>query len=199
MNIVLKIKKRKWFEEQFCLNETAFGDKKKFHISTCEKAEYQNEFSCYWCHIIQKETTPIHCPLKNFSTQIEKKFLSKNGSGFYVIKGYVDNIVEECEIKKINNEYYVVDGNFCSASCCLAFIQDKESNPIYSDSIMLLYKMTQLEDISPSPHWKTRKIYGGFLTDEEYISCVKNKEKHVYCNEIIFMNHIFEKKLFLTN
>jgi hypothetical protein len=70
---------------------------------------------------------------------------------------------------------FETDGVFCSFNCCLAFIQDRREE-MYSDSAFLLkqlYAALHPEDagtatITPAPHWRLLRAYGGALTLDEF-------------------------------
>jgi hypothetical protein len=187
--MIIKIKKNQWFEQSVPIVDNA----KNVHIcniSTCQKHNYLGfDFHCFWCRLKCKGKQPIHCPLRFFPDQIEKKMNLKNGDGFYYIKCNVNE-------QESNNGYYEVDGSFCSLSCCYSFIIDNEYHPKYSRSKMLLHQITKQEIINEAPHWRLRKEYGGIYSKEEFKKLLLNEDTFTYHHAIVFVNHLFEKNLF---
>jgi hypothetical protein len=184
--MIIKVKKNHWFNEKVEIVD----DVKNVHkaiISTCQRHHYVDyEYSCFWCHC-KSNAPPIHCPLKYFSAQMEKHLPLKNGEGTSCIKGNVENG---------NNDYYEMDGSFCSSSCCLAYIQDKQDDIRYADSQMLLYQMTGLKTITPSPSWRLLSNYGGPYSEQQFKNLIINKDTFEYHGRMLFVNHMFEKNLF---
>jgi hypothetical protein len=138
--------------------------------------------SCFWCrHTF--DTIPIGCPLRYVSSQIEKKYTSEITRDKYRIKENIDadsmdpeNYKNSDKIQYLLHQkgYYESDGVFCSFNCCLAFIQDNKSDPVYRNSKNLLFKIYHdIFDLSPTnltkaPSWRLLAAYGGHLTLADY-------------------------------
>lgn len=105
-------------------------------------------------------------------------------------------------IKKDNNDndihVFEVEGNFCSFSCCKAYLLQELPNVYYKNSISLLsylYKLyfNKTIDIEPSPSWKLLKEYGGVINITEYrdkiskFSLIENNHK----NPILYVNSLY--------
>lgn len=98
--------------------------------------------------------------------------------------------------KWTESSYFEVDGCFCTASCVLAFIKENSHNPMYASSEPLLYKMMGTsEKIVESPHWKLCENYGGHLSEDQMKKAI-GKDSYQQQHNIVFVNHLFEKKLF---
>lgn len=193
--MIIKIKKNHWFNNQIQIVD----DAKNVHnclISTCQRHHHENcNFSCFWCRLSYKGSVPIHCPMKYHPTQIEKKLPLK------IVKGNVEDEPTQTSpclnaAQIIKNSYYEVDGSFCSASCCLAYILDKKHDVRFSESEMLLHQMTNLKNITPSPHWRLLEKYGGPYSKKQYMELVQNNDTFHYHSRLLFINHMFEKNLF---
>jgi hypothetical protein len=101
------------------------------------------------------------------------------------------------------NEYFEVDGIFCSFNCKLAFllIEIPKGNKMYKDSHMLidlLFKKSvgrfpYKNEIKPSPHWRLLKLYGGDLTIEEYRNSFNRVIYTLTPNLIRPLGRVFEK------
>lgn len=131
-------------------------------------------YHCFWCRH-PFETSPIGCPIKYITSQMEKKYHSHISRDTYTIK---ENITSKCrkDMSKSSNdlflkigEYYETDGVFCSFNCCQAWINDNKHNRNYDMSSVLLAKMyntmmgTKMVVIVPAPHWRLLEHYGGHL------------------------------------
>lgn len=140
------------------------------------------EINCFWCrHAFLG--TPVGCPIYYISHRILKKMMTMSNNNnkdscnlreniskqvFQKIKGNLDHhpIVDQ--------DFYVVDGIFCSFPCCLAFInENKPKNPIYRDSECLLRQMcqsistcttTNTFQLQPAPSWRLLTSFGGHLS-----------------------------------
>ena len=72
------------------------------------------------------------------------------------------------------NDYYETWGNFCSFSCCLAYIRKhKHVNDMFANSEPLLYSMyndiyNAEMDITAAPSFELLKDYGGKVTIDEF-------------------------------
>lgn len=216
--LVLKLVKRYWFQDG-----VEFVDQVKMNhlctVSTCERFYRLNKpFACFWCRMLYADRQPFHCPIRYHPKQVVKSFtdsftLKGNVGETYPLQEWEtaaevdDNIEvsdEESETvciqytskKWIESSYFEVDGCFCSPSCVLAFIKDNCNNPTFASSESLLYKMiASNEKIIESPHWKLHEAYGGNYSDSQMKQAI-GKESFQQQHTIVFVNHLFEKKLF---
>ena len=77
-----------------------------------------------------------------------------------------------CPIKLVDNTYYC-DGIFCSFNCCKSFINENQTNSLYSKSNYLLHNLykqiyNSQNTIDPAPHWRLLTNYGGHLTIQQF-------------------------------
>lgn len=141
---------------------------------------------CFWCRN-SFETYPIGCPISYIPSKITKRYHSEITKDKYSI---TDNVTEhrrnilssivgvqdsKFEISDDHGEYFLIDGVFCSFNCCIAFIKDRKRNAsLYADSEDLLYSLyhktvgKRAACITPAPHWRLLKEYGGHMTIEEF-------------------------------
>lgn len=160
----------------------------------------QTTMSCYWCRH-PFSTKPIGCPIRYVNSLIEKNYVSHITKDKYYMK---ENITpsklnaltqyddSNIQITPIHQDYYLVDGIFCSFNCALSFIKENNHNLFYKESYSLLsylyYSfMGKREKILPAPHWRLLKDYGGELTIEEF-------RKSFYNVDYEFMFNVRELK-----
>ena len=133
--------------------------------------------TCFWCrHTFS--TVPIGCPLQYYSNTCTRQFSSEITKDTYTIQQKMTQVcdmkTDDTNVHYTYNDYYETDGAFCSFNCCLAFIHDQNSNPIYNQSEFLLLKMYMeifkrpTESILPAPSWRLLQKYGGFMTIDEF-------------------------------
>jgi len=151
------------------------------------------KYNCFWCKN-SFSTVPIGCPINYVSDQAVKKYYSHISRDTYTIKENVitQQPIDNSQITIYNNDYFESDGVFCSFNCCKAFINDNKHDSIYDKSDLLLTKIfnkimsTKNLKISPAPHWRTLKSYGGFLTIEKFRDSF---------NKIDYVNHGIDKQI----
>lgn len=168
----------------------SFYDEKKIECMTqVTMFDYVNKqifpsktnVKCFWCRY-NFNTNPIGCPIKFVNSFIEKQYTSNITKDEYYMK---ENITESKIVKikdsdipiKINytkRNYFLVDGIFCSFNCIEAFINENNHNVIYRESAFLLrslYKTIYGESppmITPAPHWRLLKDYGGTMSIQDF-------------------------------
>ena len=170
---------------------------------------YSYGYNCFWCKN-KFETMPIGCPIRFISSMVTKTYTSEISKDVYTIK---ENISEKklkaieasgADLKIMNKNYYITDGIFCSFSCAAAYIADNNHNRMYNDSSMLLtriyndiLKPTTLQTISPAPHWRLLKEYGGHLSIKEFRETFGKVdfECHGIINQFKPISILFEKKI----
>jgi hypothetical protein len=196
MEITLSKKTARWFDQPV----TYVDEVKLTHtcnVSTCERFIHSRRpFCCFWCHIRYNDRQPFHCPLRHHSAQIVKVIEES-----YTLKGNVMSDDEPLEndfpnvSHKRDSSYYEVDGSFCSWNCVAAFIEAHAHDPFYDQSMSLLYLMKgENTRIVPSPSYLLLQDYGGHLSTEDFQTLIGNQSYQRQHN-LVFVNHIFEKKL----
>jgi hypothetical protein len=74
----------------------------------------------------------------------------------------------------VDNDYYLMDGLFCSFNCCLAYIKMNQNNPLYTSCEALLNRIyytvfgSRSLPLIEAPSWRLLKNYGGHVSIEEY-------------------------------
>jgi hypothetical protein len=146
---------------------------------------------CFWCrHCF--DGYPIGCPVRFVPSKIQKTYHSEITKDNYCIKENISDGQKNtlCDtnskiaVELMNDSYYETDGIFCSFNCCLAFIYENSHNPFYKLSTNFLaniYTQSGGKDfasITRSPHWRSLKDYGGFMSLSEYRSCFN----HLQCD-----------------
>lgn len=143
-----------------------------FTVSS-NKSEY-----CFWDK--QPFTTkPVHCPIFYKSKQVVRKkkeyYINQN-----VIRTHEPtNENTSFLIHEINSEKIYYDDVFCSISCCMAWIEDQVNNPKYKLSKQILINELLINGKNipkKANHWKTLKIFGGFLSIEDFRKNTKTFE-----------------------
>jgi hypothetical protein len=157
-----------------------------------DTSKIDSNYSCYWCRN-PFSTIPIGCPIKYIPSQAKKKYYSQISKDYYTIKESLNDLniqdrikksIENIEVENINskvntiiineNKYYETDGIFCSFNCCKSFILDNKHNILYTNSIILLYKLYYdltgevITTIMNAPDWRLLKEYGGYLTISQF-------------------------------
>jgi hypothetical protein len=115
---------------------------------------FTQKYSCFWDrHPIDGPI--VRCPVSQQPLPVEFKYNSLLNGNTYTIQD------------QINSTEWVtlVDGAFCSASCCLAFAQD-QTHPLFIQSEVLIRQ--DCPDVHPAPHWRCLREYGGELTIEQF-------------------------------
>ena len=159
----------------------------------------KTNIKCYWCKS-NFECKPIGCPIKYVNTIIEKSYVSHITKDKYymrenIIKSKLKYIMEkkDFDITTFPFDHYLTDGIFCSFNCTLAFIKDNNQDVFYKESYSLLHCLyydlvgKKITKITPSPHWRLLKDFGGSLSIEEY----RNKFN---CVDYRFMFNIRDMK-----
>jgi len=176
----------------------------------------QTDIHCFWCrHSFL--SIPIGCPIHYVSHRIIKKMNTQTSKESCQIR---ENISKEMfqKIKGnldhspiVDNDFYIVDGTFCSFPCCLAFIQEqKHRNPMYRDSENLLRQMCQglfqqqkPIPIQSAPNWRLLQEYGGHLSISNFRKCFDNTHylnTHQYVHKLPnqkLIGFLFEKQITL--
>ena len=128
---------------------------------------------CWWWHIPIKGS-PIGCPIKFIPNTKKSSYFSHSQ------KRDITTIVEEEE------GYYLTIGMFSEWGCVLGYAESKKDDPVYRESISLIYKMfkesgneSPLKNpkdfrdgqipLKPYPPFSMLKDYGGPLSIEEIL------------------------------
>lgn len=136
---------------------------------------------CFWCRH-PFDSKPLGCPIQYVPHRIVKDYYSEITKDNYVLRESIteDQLkgnkshFENYNMKKIDRDYYITDGIFCSFNCCLAFIQDNHHDPLYRYSENLLSHIhvrtfgEHAQPIIPAPSWRILNTYGGSIPIEDY-------------------------------
>ena len=190
------------------INSLVFLDEaRKIHKCILTKIDFTNssEYCCFWCRSTFN-SFPIGCPIKYIPSIISRTYMSEITKEKFIVK---ENITKTCNIDPgiettiENNDYYDTDGVFCSFNCCIAYIKENKHLPMYSDSEVLFNKIQKeiLQNnikISPSPHWRLLKQYGGILDIETFRSNftrIEYEDKGIYKPSFKSIAYSFEEKI----
>lgn len=175
---------------------------------------------CFWCrHSFTYR--PIGCPIEYVPPRISKSYHSEITKDKYLLRenltlkqlaeleknitSHPENGNEEYKVNE--NDFYLMDGLFCSFNCCLAYIKMNIHNPLYINSESLLNKIyyeafgKNSMPLVEAPSWRLLKNYGGHITIEDYR---RNFYKVEYFNvdNIIYpfpksrcIGYLFEKQI----
>jgi hypothetical protein len=136
---------------------------------------------CFWCRH-GFENRPLGCPIQYIPERIVKSYYSEITKDNYTLRENVSQkqLVENMEAYKKNKmviqerDFYITDGVFCSFNCCLAFILDNHTNPLYtvSENLLTHLYMTVFGNkalpIEAASSWRLLRTYGGSLSIEEF-------------------------------
>lgn len=128
---------------------TRSGDKQLYDVDVTPNYTFVKK--CMYCTLAIKSII-IGCPTHLISEHLDIKH----------------------NARKSANEYMTY-GVFCSYNCAKAFAISKEHDPLFSNSsryltIMASKESKELVDIIPSPPIELMMSYGGYMTDDQYIS-----------------------------
>ena len=175
-------------------------------------------YHCFWCRH-PFDTIPIGCPIRYVPSQVTKRYFSHISKDTYTIRENITSKTEERILNgKIDNNkelecydlttraYYETDGVFCSFNCCQAYIHEVKYNKLYDKSETLLLKMynnmigTKYNELSPAPHWRTLKHYGGHLNILEFRDSFEKIDYEYHgttCKKIPMasIGHMYEEKI----
>jgi hypothetical protein len=143
-------------------NITVIDELKNTHnakVSTI--GNHSNILYCFWDRHPMNTEKYIYCPIEKIQTPQVKTYNSHINGKPYKIQDSINLKVE------YDNQYYV-DGVFCSIECCLAFITENSSNPLYQYSEHYLRDIFSFDDQKCAPHWRLLENYGGNMTIEEF-------------------------------
>lgn len=181
-----------------------FGPSKQLHkcnVSIIDHESGRNvascncNYHCFWCKHSFNNIS-IGCPVSHTPRKIQKEYTS-------IINNNVYSMEEDSHL--YGDSTYMTDGIFCSYNCCVAYIDDNITNPLYSNSKILLIRMynemfnQNVPNITPAPHWRTLTVFGGHMTISEFRDSFDKTEYQSHGITRNFnMNSIgtlFEKKL----
>ena len=175
-------------------NSISFLDENKKHLKcTASMVEFSSKKTlpenthvyCFWDkHPFQSR--PLGCPIKFVNSMLEKSYTSHITKDKYymkenITKNKLEYIMQETkdqnshiDIQPVENNYYLTYGIFCSFNCVLAFIKENNHDLFYRESFCLLHSLYEdltgekVKKMTPSPHWRLLKNFGGPMTIEEY-------------------------------
>jgi hypothetical protein len=167
-------------------------------LSTDGQLPNETTMCCFWCRH-GFDSPPIGCPTRFVPSQITKQYVSVITKDPYIIKQNVTSAKKArlaldmpkpdgISISVVEKDYYETDGVFCSFNCCLAFVEDRRTDPLYVQSRQLLFKMYNdsygkypaPDDILPAPHWRLLRSYGGHLSIDEFRACFNTVQFTLY-------------------
>jgi hypothetical protein len=147
-----------------------------------KKIPEKTDIQCFWCkHSFS--SMPIGCPIKFVNSSVEKSYVSHITKDKYYMKenitknklmSLMESNNSQIEIQPIVNDYYLTDGIFCSFNCVLSFIKDNNHDMFYRESYFLLHSLYEqcigqkIKKMTPAPHWRLLKNFGGHLSIEEF-------------------------------
>jgi hypothetical protein len=143
-------------------NITVIDELKNTHnakVSTI--GNHSSALCCFWDRHPITTDKYIYCPIEKIQTPQVKTYNSHINGKPYKIQDSINLKLE------YDNQYYV-DGVFCSIECCLAFISENSSNPLYQYSEHYLRDIFSFDDQKCAPHWRLLENYGGNMTIEEF-------------------------------
>lgn len=154
------------------------------HYLNQELFPESTDLHCFWCrHSFPYR--PIGCPIEYVAPRISKSYHSEITKDKYILRENITpNQLKQMENSNddnptvqynvMNNDYYLMDGIFCSFNCCLAYIKTNQYNPLYINCESLLNKIyydvfgVKSLPLIAAPSWRLLKNYGGHITIEEY-------------------------------
>lgn len=128
--------------------------------STAFKKPSSTSYTCFW-DTCEFSHVPVYCPVQLKVSPEMKEYTSTINNKVYRIQDTINTALEK-------GQEVFVDGIFCSAECCLAFIRAHRREQLYKDSEMLLYYVYQCSNIKPAPHWRLLEKYGGNMTVDAF-------------------------------
>ena len=142
-----------------------------------KKLPERTDIKCFWCRH-SFNTPPLGIPIKWVDSVCEiigcSGLLSRKKVSTIERKNIENNSNKDPRIKLTVNEYYEVDGIYCSFNCMRAALIEKKN--IYKDSYLLLNNMYRKitgitpgpHDIVPAPSWRILKDYGGDMDIDNF-------------------------------
>lgn len=187
-------------------------------LKDLSKLPHETDIHCFWCRH-GFSTSPIGCPIKHVPGRATKSYYSQITKDTYqitdnlpaarkkVLQNLIDGQDSEFVVSDDYDEYFVVDGIFCSFNCALAYAKAHPHDPSYAEAQHLLYALytktfnVQAPEILPAPDWRLLESYGGSLSIEEFRKSFETSEYHsledfVYKTpQIHILGRLFEKRL----
>jgi len=180
---------------------------------TREELPRSTNLHCFWCRH-SFTTIPIGCPIEYVPPRASKAYHSEITKDIYVLRGNVtqtqyDEFNEKklAEYNIVENDFYLMDGLFCSFNCCLAYVKANSTNPLYMESEYLLNKIyidlfgNHCMSLVEAPSWRLLKSYGGHITIEEFRKNFYKVEYNDFENIVYpiqkskFIGFLFEKQI----
>lgn len=183
-------------EESDNFSFTYLDESKKDHFVTIsminlvgtEISNMKTNIYCFWCRS-SFDCLPIGCPIEYISHRIMKKYVSELTKDIYILRENISkhtyNMIQGNldHISVYRDPFYLVDGVFCSFPCCLSYIIDHKTNPLYKNSESLLYQMyheihnsDDPPKFSPAPSWRLLDNFGGHMSIKQFRNSFSNTE-----------------------
>jgi len=169
-------------------------ESKKDHHCVLTMKHYLNQellpestnLHCFWCrHSFSYK--PIGCPIQYVSPQLSKSYHSEITKDKYILRENISplqvqemnenakyDINQMVQYSLTENNFYLMDGLFCSFNCCLAYIKYNINNPMYIHSESLLNKIyydvfgKDSQPLVEAPSWRLLKNYGGHIPIDDF-------------------------------
>lgn len=177
------------------------GRKPKNNIIVNDDPKFENDYNEDISVILNndkkdKNISSINAYNNNIEfKKIENNYNSNVSSICWNCSCELNKQIYSMPIKCINNLFYTY-GDFCSDECCLRFAYDNYNEHMYYEvktNINLKnIKNNNNRDINLPPSKYALKIYGGVLSNEDYIKH-KNEDYNIDISNNIHINHVLTK------
>ena len=186
---------------------TFLDETRKAHKCFLSKIDFNGSenYRCFWDqHNLHPDNEILACPTKYVPSVVHRSYFSEiNKEQFVVKESMIDKVKDKpfsADLSYENNDYYESDGIFCSEECMMAFAIENKKKSLYANSELLINRIARRK-VTPAPHWRMLKVYGGTLDIKEFREYQKNIQ---YVNLGIYkpffrsIAHIFEQKIRLN-
>lgn len=132
-------------------------------------------------HIEPLATVLHHDKILSFATMTDYVLNSKLPLQTNIPCNCCHRIFNTCPIGipiKRMGDRFVTDGVYCSFNCAVKTIED-DRDPLHTNSAALINQLYAAllgklpNRIIKSPGWRARKLYGGWLTDDEFVKSLQ--------------------------
>lgn len=150
------------------------NDKQVYSSTLGESIPLSTDKFCWYCRH-PFSTNPLGCPIRYYSSYQNKDLAST-----------FSKEMTKHNFKHDSTDFFETEGCFCSLSCIKAYIFEQKNDPLYKESLTLLFLLQKKlfgtnYSIISSPSWKMLSSYGGTMNIEEF-----RKETKTYAETINF-------------
>lgn len=128
-------------------------------------------YHCFWCRH-HFDSMFYTCPIRKVPAKFEDQYKSVISGNTFLLNTLVDAVdqehLREEKGEQITDHLYETDGVLCGIPCLKSFIYHNRHNPIYGNSLVLMYDMystwvdiSELISQPEAPHWRMLNVYGG--------------------------------------